>query len=129
MARAGRRSSRQEETWPTSATAMALTRANSFMESVDYSASCGLIGPPDGRGDARDVRALGVDYGERRIGLALSDPTGLLASPWKTVVNAGEREPRGEQLVDEARRLSAEETASSPSSSACRDASTERRRR
>jgi putative Holliday junction resolvase len=33
------------------------------------------------------VRALGIDYGERRIGLALSDPTGLLASPWKTLVN------------------------------------------
>jgi putative Holliday junction resolvase len=33
------------------------------------------------------VRALGIDYGERRIGLALSDATGLLASPWKTLVN------------------------------------------
>jgi putative Holliday junction resolvase len=33
------------------------------------------------------VRVLGVDYGERRIGLALSDATGLLASPWKTLAN------------------------------------------
>ena len=33
------------------------------------------------------MRALGVDYGERRIGLALSDATGLLASPWKTIAN------------------------------------------
>lgn len=33
------------------------------------------------------MRALGVDYGERRIGLALSDPTGLLASPWKKLDN------------------------------------------
>jgi len=33
------------------------------------------------------MRALGIDYGERRIGLALSDPTGLLASPWKTLSN------------------------------------------
>jgi putative Holliday junction resolvase len=33
------------------------------------------------------MRVLGVDYGERRIGLALSDPTGLLASPWKTLAN------------------------------------------
>ena len=33
------------------------------------------------------MRALGIDYGERRIGLALSDPTGLLASPWKTLAN------------------------------------------
>lgn len=33
------------------------------------------------------MRAVGIDYGERRIGLALSDPTGLLASPWKTLAN------------------------------------------
>ena len=31
------------------------------------------------------VRALGIDYGKRRIGLALSDATGLLARPWKTI--------------------------------------------
>jgi putative holliday junction resolvase len=31
------------------------------------------------------VRALGIDYGERRIGLALSDATGLLARPWKAI--------------------------------------------
>jgi putative Holliday junction resolvase len=31
------------------------------------------------------VRALGVDYGRKRIGLALSDATGMLARPWKTV--------------------------------------------
>ena len=31
------------------------------------------------------MRVLGIDYGRRRIGLALSDPTGLLAAPWKTV--------------------------------------------
>jgi putative pre-16S rRNA nuclease len=36
------------------------------------------------------VRALGIDYGTRRIGLALSDATGLLARPWKTIsVNGG----------------------------------------
>src|SRR5215831_3592546 len=33
------------------------------------------------------VRVLGIDYGERRIGLALSDVTGLLASPWKKIDN------------------------------------------
>jgi putative Holliday junction resolvase len=32
-----------------------------------------------------NVRALGIDYGRRRIGLALSDPTGMLARPWKTI--------------------------------------------
>jgi putative holliday junction resolvase len=31
------------------------------------------------------VRFLGIDYGRKRIGLALSDPTGLLARPWKTI--------------------------------------------
>ena len=36
------------------------------------------------------MRVLGIDYGQRRIGLALSDATGLLASPWKTVVRGGD---------------------------------------
>ena len=31
------------------------------------------------------MRALGVDYGRRRIGLALSDASGMLARPWKTI--------------------------------------------
>jgi len=29
------------------------------------------------------VRVLGIDYGSRRIGLALSDATATLASPWR----------------------------------------------
>jgi putative pre-16S rRNA nuclease len=37
----------------------------------------------------RSVRVLGVDVGLRRIGLAVSDPTGLLASPWKTIEASG----------------------------------------
>jgi putative Holliday junction resolvase len=37
----------------------------------------------------RSVRALGIDYGQRRIGLALSDPTGMLARPWKTIRREG----------------------------------------
>jgi putative Holliday junction resolvase len=37
----------------------------------------------------RTVRALGIDYGRRRIGLALSDATGLLARPWKTMPREG----------------------------------------
>ena len=35
------------------------------------------------------MRALGVDYGLKRIGLALSDATGMLARPWKTLIVAG----------------------------------------
>jgi len=37
---------------------------------------------------------LGIDYGLRRIGLALSDPTGTITSPLETVVRrAGKRPP------------------------------------
>jgi putative holliday junction resolvase len=40
------------------------------------------------------MRVLGVDYGERRIGLALSDPTGTLATPLKTLTyRLGKRPP------------------------------------
>jgi putative Holliday junction resolvase len=43
------------------------------------------------------VRALGIDFGERRIGLALSDPTGTLASPLITLrYRTGKRPPLGE---------------------------------
>jgi putative Holliday junction resolvase len=35
------------------------------------------------------VRFLGIDYGARRIGLALSDATGVIARPWKTVETRG----------------------------------------
>jgi putative Holliday junction resolvase len=35
------------------------------------------------------MRALGIDYGNRRIGLALSDATGMLARPWKTIAREG----------------------------------------
>jgi putative Holliday junction resolvase len=31
------------------------------------------------------MRLLGVDYGQRRIGLALSDATALLARPWRSL--------------------------------------------
>lgn len=31
------------------------------------------------------TRVLGIDFGERRIGVALSDPTGTIASPHETV--------------------------------------------
>ena len=35
------------------------------------------------------MRALGVDYGHTRIGLALSDASGMLARPWKTIARVG----------------------------------------
>lgn len=40
------------------------------------------------------MRALGIDFGKKRIGLALSDPTGTIASPLETLVRrAGKRVP------------------------------------
>lgn len=39
-------------------------------------------------------RVLGVDYGERRVGLALSDPLGMIASPLPTLTRRkGKRAP------------------------------------
>jgi putative Holliday junction resolvase len=40
------------------------------------------------------MRFLGIDFGERRVGVAVSDPTGTLASPLPTVKRrAGKRPP------------------------------------
>jgi putative Holliday junction resolvase len=40
------------------------------------------------------LRVLGIDFGERRIGLALSDPTGTIGRPLQTVLRrAGKRPP------------------------------------
>ena len=36
------------------------------------------------------TRALGVDLGSRRIGLATSDPSGVLASPLRVLLRAGD---------------------------------------
>ena len=37
-------------------------------------------------------RILGLDYGDRRIGLALSDPSKMIASPFKFIINIGDGE-------------------------------------
>ncbi len=42
------------------------------------------------------MRILAIDYGTRRVGLAVSDPTGTLASPLETLVNTGHR-----KLIDD----------------------------
>ncbi|MFW5950777.1 MAG: Holliday junction resolvase RuvX [Gemmatimonadota bacterium] len=40
------------------------------------------------------ARVLGIDYGERRVGLALSDPTATIASPLPTLTRRkGKRPP------------------------------------
>ena len=51
-----------------------------------------------------------MDYGAKRIGLALSDGTGLLASPWKRLANDGNVGGAARKLADEARALQADET-------------------
>jgi putative Holliday junction resolvase len=38
------------------------------------------------------VRVVGVDLGTRRIGLAVSDPSGTLARPWQTIAAAASPE-------------------------------------
>ena len=37
-------------------------------------------------------RALGIDFGEKRVGLALSDKSSLIASPYKTIQYYSENE-------------------------------------
>lgn len=51
------------------------------------------------------MRALGVDYGQRRIGLALSDATGLLARPWKVIPRVGNSSQVASAIADEVRAL------------------------
>lgn len=51
------------------------------------------------------TRALGLDIGTRRIGVALSDSVGTLATPYEVVTRSGERERdhrRIAELADEA---------------------------
>jgi len=35
------------------------------------------------------MRVIGIDFGARRLGLALSDPSATLARPWRTVERRG----------------------------------------
>ncbi len=54
-------------------------------------------------------RALGVDYGQQRIGLALSDATGMLARAWKTVARTGNPSQVATALAREVEELRREE--------------------
>lgn len=55
------------------------------------------------------MRVLGIDYGQRRIGLALSDRTRLLARPWKTIARQGSPARAADALAAEILRLQAED--------------------
>jgi putative Holliday junction resolvase len=50
---------------------------------------------------------MGIDYGRKRIGLALSDATGLLARPWKTIARVGNPRQVAELLAAEVAALAA----------------------
>lgn len=54
------------------------------------------------------MRALGIDYGRRRIGLALSDATGMLARPWKAIERRGNPAQVAAALAHEVALLAAE---------------------
>lgn len=60
------------------------------------------------RDDFRAVRALGVDLGSRRIGVAVSDPTGTLASPYEVVERSGDIGADHRRLVGLAAELGVE---------------------
>ncbi len=53
------------------------------------------------------TRALGVDLGERRIGLALSDPSRTVASPHEVLSRTGDRVADRRAIVGAARELGA----------------------
>lgn len=52
-------------------------------------------------------RLLAVDYGERRIGLAISDPTGTIASPAGVIVRRAGKRPPVAEIIRRAEALEA----------------------
>jgi len=53
------------------------------------------------------MRVLGVDFGERRIGLAISDPSGLIAQTWGIIERASDAQA-AERVAQVAGELGAE---------------------
>ena len=56
----------------------------------------------------RPRRLLAVDYGERRVGLAVSDPTGLIASPAGHIARRAGKRPPVAEIVRRATELDVE---------------------
>lgn len=54
------------------------------------------------------MRALGIDFGMKRIGLAVSDPTGTVATPLETLQRRPGKRPPLAKLEDLGRRLAVE---------------------
>jgi putative Holliday junction resolvase len=57
----------------------------------------------------RVVRVLGIDYGARRIGLALSDASQTLASPWRLLERPGSEPATLKLLIQEIETLIAQD--------------------
>jgi putative Holliday junction resolvase len=55
-----------------------------------------------------DVRVLAIDLGSRRVGVAVSDPTGTLASPYEVLERSGERTRDHQRLAELATEVQAE---------------------
>jgi putative Holliday junction resolvase len=55
------------------------------------------------------MRVLGIDYGARRLGLALSDRTATLASPWRLLSRPSSEAETLQLVLAEIERLAAEE--------------------
>ena len=49
------------------------------------------------------ARSLGIDFGEKRVGIALSDSTNLIASPYKTIEYFSK-----DHLIDEIKKIAQE---------------------
>ena len=54
------------------------------------------------------MRLLAVDLGDRRIGLAISDPTGTIASPAGHITRRPGKRPPVNEILEHARALDAE---------------------
>src|SRR5262245_56219274 len=54
------------------------------------------------------VRVLGIDYGTKRIGLALSDATGTLASPWRMIERPSSEAATLRLMIEQIEQLTTE---------------------
>lgn len=61
--------------------------------------------PPPAPGGTGGGRVLALDYGRRRIGLALSDPGGVLATPHSMVANEAPPDRPPEALLETIREI------------------------
>lgn len=72
------------------------------MPAAERCGSCREAARPraDPPATVRGVRSMALDYGESRIGVALSDPGGMLAQPFETIERKGARDRRWLERID-----------------------------